>query len=382
MGVSYQRQLECDPFEYIKELRHRSSSGVFRLPWGGWCVSDADLARVLLRDPEFNAGMSGFFGDLLPTRSAQVDVGHAVRDLLRAHVSEYRGALVTEVARLPKASPWPTTATDLVYRGLAELLLTPDTPSQVRRLMDKAVHGGVVFRAPHAWQRARAEVLRAKLIATITEQVGYRRGNRSGDSRDVLDAVLGACPNELTDRKVAEVFLVMYRSIVAPVSASLAWSVLLANSHHESDSPPPWPADWIVRESLRHCPMVWMVGRRVHHPTEFGGIRFQTGDILSVSPYLLHHGQQGWPDHDVFRPERWAEPGQRGPYIPFGAGPFTCAGAAVAHLLMTEALTALTSDTRLTIVGGDLRPVMVEGAVPRPFTVHRIARQVNDTEGR
>lgn len=382
MRVGYQRRLQHDPFEYLEELRRRSSNGILRLPWGGRCVSDAALAHTLLRDPELNGDRSGFFGDLLPTRSAQVDVGHAVRDLLRAHVADYREVLSAELARLPAVSQWPTTATDLVYRALADLLLHPDSPPHIRHFMDKAVHGGVVFQAPGTWQRARAEILRAKLIAAITEHVGYRRENHAGESRDVLDAVLGACPHNLADRTVAEVFLVMYRSIVAPVSSSLAWSVLLAFSHHTSDSPLPWPADWIVREALRHRPMVWMVGRTFPHPTEFGGIPFQAGDMLSVSPYLLHHDEQGWTDHDVFRPDRWAEPHQRGPYIPFGAGPFTCAGAAVAHVLMTEALIALTSDCRMTVTGGDMRAVMVEGAIPRPFTVHRTVRQVHETERR
>ncbi|MDH6143688.1 MULTISPECIES: cytochrome P450 [Kitasatospora] len=345
-------------------------------------MSDADLAHALLRSPEFNGDRSLFFGDLLPTRSAQVDVGHAVRNLLRAHTSEYREALLAEVVRLPTTSRWPDTATDLVYRALADLLLHPDSPPHARRLMDRAVHGGVVFQAPGVWRRARAEVLRAKFIAAITEQVGYRRKSGPGEPRDVLDAVLGACPSDLADRTVAEVFLTMYRSVVAPVGASLAWSVLLAFSHHTSDSPLPWPEDWIVRESLRHRPMVWMIGRACPHATEFGGIPIPAGDILSVSPYLLQHDDGGWTDHDVFRPERWAEPHPSGPYIPFGAGPFTCAGAAVAQVLMTEALSALTSDARITVTGSGTHPVMVEGATPRPFTVHRTLRQAHETARR
>jgi hypothetical protein len=39
--------------------------------------------------------------------------------------------------------------------------------------------------------------------------------------------------------------------------------------------------------------------------------------------------------------------------------------------LMTETLTAITRDARLIVTGADARPVMVEGAVPRPFTVLR-----------
>ncbi len=50
----------------------------------------------------------------------------------------------------------------------------------------------------------------------------------------------------------------------------------------------------------------------------------------------MHHDQRHWTDAEVFRPERWAESGERGPYVPFGAGPYTCTGASVALTLMTE----------------------------------------------
>lgn len=381
MSIGYRRGLRRDPLDYIDGLRRRSAADVIRLPWGGWCVSDADLAQVLLRGPEFNADKSGFFGELLPTRAAQVEVGHAVRDVVRAGVPRYRAALAAAVAELPATDRWPVAGNRLVYRCLADLLLHPDTPAGARRTMDRAVHEGVVFRAPHVWQRARAELLRAKFISTVVEQVRHRRAHGVGEPRDVLDAVLGACP-DAAERTVAELHLTMVRAILAPVGTSLAWSVLLACPHRPPDAR--WPADQVVREALRHRPMVWMVGRTVPRPTTFGGTSFRTGDLVSVSPYLLHHDDRHWTDPDVFRPERWAEPGERGPYIPFGAGPFTCAGASVAHTLITEALTALTDDTHLTVTGADTRSAMVEGAVPRPFTLHRAPRPNtdHDPEGR
>jgi len=375
MRIRERRRFRRDPLEYLGDLRGRSAAEVVRLPWGGWCVSDADLAQALLRSPEFNAGRSGFFADLLPTRAAQVDVGHAVRNFLRKRLPQYRAELAAAVAELPVATRWPAAGTGLVYRCLANLLLHPDAPAAARRWMTQAVHGGVVFRAPHAWQRARAELLRARLVAAVTEQVRQRRQHGVGEARDVLDAVLGACPDEVTDRTVAEVHLMMFRSIVAPVGATLAWSVLLACLHHVDDSPWPWPADQIVREALRHRPMVWMLGRTLSRSAELGGTAFDDGDVLSVSPYLLHHDKHHWTDPAVFRPGRWAEPGERGPYVPFGAGPFACPGASVAQTLIAEALIALADHARLTVTGGDTRAIRIEGNVPRPFTLHRATWQ-------
>ncbi|MBW4720308.1 cytochrome P450 [Saccharothrix obliqua] len=368
MKLGEMRRFRRDPYAYIEDLRLREP-GVARLPWGGWCVSDPELAQALLRAHEFNGDRSGFFGELLPSRSAQVVVGRAVRDAVRERVGEYRARLAVEVAALPATTRWPATGTRLVHRCLADVLLHPaDAPPEVRRLLADAVRGGVLLRAPRVWQRARAELLRGRLVAALTELVARRRADRG--QRDVLDAVLAAAPAELPDRAAAELYVLLFRSVVAPVGCSLAWSVLLACLHHP-DGPWPWPADWVVREALRHRPMAWMVGRTVPRPTEFGGIPFPAGEVLSVSPYLLHHDEHRWPEAAAFRPERWGDGGARGPYLPFGAGPFTCAGASVAQLLVAEALTALGEHAHLSVTGGDTRPVMADGAVPRPFTLHR-----------
>ncbi|MFD0413821.1 cytochrome P450 [Streptomyces sp. NPDC127108] len=373
MRTGDRRRFRQDPLEYLEDLRRQSTTGLIPLPGGGWCVSDAELAQTLLRGPEYNTGRSGFFGELLPTRGAQIEVGHAVRDLMRSGVPHYRAALTGAVAALPAVGRWPDTGTRLVHRGLEDLLLHPETPIRTRKLMRKAALGGVAVRAPHVWQRARAEVLRPKLVAALTEEAGRRRKECGGQPRDVLDAVLGACPPGETDyRTVAELHLMMFRAVMAPLSASLAWSVLLACLRHEAASPWPWPADAVVREALRHRPMAWMLGRVLPHAVKLGDTAFEAGDLVSVSPHLLHHDVHHWSDPDTFRPERWAEADARhGPYIPFGAGPFTCAGAAVAHTLITESLTALSRDAHLTVTGGDTRPAMAEGNVPRPFTLRR-----------
>ncbi|WP_234995786.1 cytochrome P450 [Streptoalloteichus hindustanus] len=337
-------------------------------------MGDAELTQELLRDPEFHADKSGFFGDLLPTRASQIEVGHAVRNFLRSRLPRYRFTVAEAVAELPPVDQWPLAGNRLVYRCLAESLLHPDTPALARRLMNRAVHEGVVFRAPRLWQRARAELLRARLISALTKQVTQRRKHPVDQPLDVLDAALTACPDEVADRTVAELHLTLVRAIVVPVSTSLAWSVLLACLHHTADSPWPWPVDHIVREALRHRPMPWMLGRTVSRPTTVAGTSFRPGDLVSVSPYLLHHDEHHWTDPEVFRPERWENPNERGPYIPFGAGPFTCPGASVAHRMIAEALTTLSHDAHLTVTGADTRALMVEGIVPRPFTLHRMSR--------
>ncbi|MEV0274947.1 cytochrome P450 [Streptomyces sp. NPDC050610] len=336
-------------------------------------MRDTELALTVLRDPLFHSGMSTFFGDMLPSRTAQLALGRAVRNVMRAHLPAYRECLAEAVAGLGPVSQWPGAGPLLVYRCTADALLHPGQPTDLRRQLAQAVAAGLTARQPQMRQRARAEILRPKLLASVTEHVRGRRAERfrAGEPRDVLDAVIGACPDELADQTVANLYVLLFQSIVGNIGYAVAWSALLACLHHPPGPPWPWPADWLVREAGRHRPFVWMVGRPVPHPLEFGGRPFAAGTILSVSPYLLHHDPRHWDRPDVFRPERWNEPGGQGPYLPFSTGPFTCAGASVAHSLTTEAVAALAQDARLTVSGGDVRPLVSGSVLPRPFALRR-----------
>ncbi|MEV6906929.1 hypothetical protein [Amycolatopsis sp. NPDC051071] len=88
---------------------------------------------------------------------------------------DYRAGLPAVVADLPAVSRWPTAGNRLVYRCVAELLLRPDTSAGTRRWADRATYSGVVFRAPRAWERARAEVPRVRLLDALTRQVRHRQ---------------------------------------------------------------------------------------------------------------------------------------------------------------------------------------------------------------
>ncbi|MFQ6230111.1 cytochrome P450 [Nocardia sp. NPDC002869] len=374
MGFAEMLRFRRDPLGFLENLRRTSSGEVFRLPWGGWCVGDTGLALTVLHDRAFNAGMSEFFGSMLPSRSAQVDFGRAARGILRTHTPRYREALAAAAIEMPPVTRWPAAGVELVYRCTADMLLHPDGAPELRRLLERNARVGAL-RPARMWQRARAQLLRTKLSTVLTEQVRARRGDTGAAAgsgpRDLLDAVIGACPDEVADTTVAELYVLMFRSIVGPLGYSIAWSVLLG-SLDSPGSPWPWPADRVVREAARHRPVSWMVSRPVPRPTEFGGVAFHTGDQLSVSPYLLHHDEQHWSGPGAFQPDRWARPSASGPYVPFSSGPFTCAGAAVAHDLVTEAVATLTENTSLSVIGGgDTRPIVTNAAIPRPFTLRR-----------
>ncbi|MFE7528509.1 cytochrome P450 [Kitasatospora sp. NPDC057542] len=296
-----------------------------------------------------------------------------MREIMRAGLGRYRDKLGEAVGQLAPASTWPATGPRLVYRGARETLLHPSAPPQLQACLEAAVERGMLVRSPSVRGRLAVELASAAVSRQIAAYVRQRRkaDDVHAEPRDLLDAVVRACPAQVSDDTVAQLYRLMFGSVVANVGYTVAWALLLACTYSQG-SPWPWTTDSLAREAARHRPLVWMVGRPVPHAGTFGGVALSAGTVLSVSPYLLHHDPACWSQPDVFRPERWAEPEACGPYLPFSAGPFTCAGAAVAHTMVTDTVGALTAGTRLQASHGDTRPLVTNASIPRGFTLHHV----------
>lgn len=84
----------------------------------------------------------------------------------------------------------------------------------------------------------------------------------------------------------------------------------------------------VVAESLRLYPPVWIIMRRTTGSQDLPGLRLRSGATVHISPHTLHRNPALWPEPDVFRPDRFADPvaGLRSAYAPFGGGPHKCVG--------------------------------------------------------
>jgi len=95
----------------------------------------------------------------------------------------------------------------------------------------------------------------------------------------------------------------------------------------------------VIEESMRLYPPAHTTGRQPIKPDEILGHRIPAGAEVLIMPWLIHRKPQLWEDPERFDPERFApERAAERPrfaYIPFGAGPRICIGAAFA---MTEAI--------------------------------------------
>jgi cytochrome P450 len=120
----------------------------------------------------------------------------------------------------------------------------------------------------------------------------------------------------------------------------------------------------VVEEAMRLYPPAYVIVRAAREPDELAGMRISRGDLVVVSPWLLHRHRKRWEDPDAFRPERFL-PGapaiDRYAYLPFGIGPRVCIGAQFAITEATLVLSRLVESFRIELA--QERPVMPVGVV-------------------
>ncbi|GHF37740.1 cytochrome P450 [Kitasatospora xanthocidica] len=126
----------------------------------------------------------------------------------------------------------------------------------------------------------------------------------------------------------------------------------------------------VVAETLRFYPSAWFYSRTVTEPVELAGEHLRPGTAVLLSPYLLHHRPDLYPDPERFDVDRWsparAAELPRRAYVPFGTGSRKCIGDVYSLTELTLAVAVITSRWRLEPPPGPLPAHLVE---PRPWTV-------------
>ncbi len=93
----------------------------------------------------------------------------------------------------------------------------------------------------------------------------------------------------------------------------------------------------VISEALRLYPPAFAIARRAIAADRVGPVAVSGGDVVMISPWVLHRHVGLWKDPDTFNPSRFVgrDPAaHRFAYMPFGAGPRVCVGAQFA---LTEA---------------------------------------------
>ena len=142
----------------------------------------------------------------------------------------------------------------------------------------------------------------------------------------------------------------------------------------------------ILTETLRLYPPVWMVTRTTATDTDFAGHHIPAGTTVVISPYLLHHRADLFPNSEVFDPDRWdpqtATPPPRDAWVAFGGGARRCIGDAFAMTEGTLALATVAARWNLHPVPGRAVSAAPRGTLtPRGLRLRLSARPGPPTGG-
>ena len=136
----------------------------------------------------------------------------------------------------------------------------------------------------------------------------------------------------------------------------------------------------VIDETMRLYPPAPLLIRQCTEETVVAGREIRRGEIVTINNYIMHRTERLWDDPLSFDPDRFLrDPSRRGrgaPFMPFGAGPRVCVGAAFA---MMEAVMALGSLVRALRIGVaetvNPKPVMTVTLRPQGGVPARLRRR-------
>lgn len=217
--------------------------------------------------------------------------------------------------------------------------------------------------------------LRQEMARVIAE-----RRARPADVPDLLDALIAASDPEtgraMTDAELADNLLTFVVAGHETTALALTWALwLVANapdvearlldevSRVVGDGPVEAGhidrlvyAKQVVQEAMRLYPPAPLIPRIAAEDVALGGQTIRKGTPVYVPVYAVHRHRLIWQSPDAFDPDRFAPERaramHRGAYLPFGAGPRICIGAAFALAESAAILATIIRDVRLVPLRG------------------------------
>ncbi|HSR94541.1 MAG TPA: cytochrome P450 [Solirubrobacterales bacterium] len=189
----------------------------------------------------------------------------------------------------------------------------------------------------------------APVEAALLEEVDRRRRAGENGRRDIVSILIEARYEDgspLSEGDLRDELMTLLTD--GPTSSSLAWVFERLLRHPEKltrlqdevrAGEEDTYMDAVVKETLRLCPPVPVVVRRLLEPMELGGYCLPAGTTVAPCVYLIHRNEEIYPNPRHFLPERFLErPPGTYTWIPFGGGTRRCLAASYAELEMKRVL--------------------------------------------
>jgi cytochrome P450 family 135 len=200
----------------------------------------------------------------------------------------------------------------------------------------------------------------APVEAALLEEVDRRRRAGGNGRKDIVSILIEARYEDgspLSDKELRDELMTLLTD--GPTSSSLAWVFERLLRHPEklarlqeevAAGEEDAYLDAVVKETLRLCPPVPVVVRRLLVPMKLGGYSLPAGTTVAPCVYLIHRNEEIYPNPRHFLPERFLEqPPGTYTWIPFGGGTRRCLAASYAELEMKRVLRTVLGEV-------DLRP--------------------------
>jgi cytochrome P450 len=221
----------------------------------------------------------------------------------------------------------------------------------------------------------------ARLDDIVAELVAERRAAGSAHTRtDLLSRLLAARDDDgstMADRQLRDEVVTLLLAGHETTAAALAWTLHLLATHPDAQdavrteltqSPPDADADPDIErlpltraafaEALRLYPPSWGIARQAQEDVALTDAAVGRGELVLLSPWVVHRDARWWPHPERFDPGRWHDPatgrgaGAQEAWFPFGAGPRICVGERFAWVEAVAVLAAVIRRWRLRPVPG------------------------------
>ncbi|GGB46330.1 cytochrome P450 [Oceanisphaera marina] len=292
---------------------------------------------------------------------------------------------------------------DIIFRTIMSTELAPDKAERILaafvRFQAESPKLALLkmFKAPAFMQRGASERKRikaAKEIRSAIEEIVTPRYNQAqaaragcpqsqaavAEQQDILSSLLQAVDedsqapfsfNEIVDQ-ISMLFLAGHET----TASSLTWSLYLLALYPEVQQQAREEVQTVLaeqvgqamsvqalrkmilvrdtfREALRLYPPVGFLSRECTHTTQMRDKNMPAGSSVMISPWLIHRHQDFWDNPNGFDPSRFTSKNLKTPlsksYLPFGAGPRVCIGAAFAQQEASLILATILKDYRFAL---------------------------------
>jgi len=240
-----------------------------------------------------------------------------------------------------------------------------------------------------------------ELEAAIREMIQIRRAGKLGsDVLSILIRVYDAQGGVSEDQLIGHIAL-LFAAAHLTSAHTLTWSLFLLAQHpevmrelHEElsetlDGQPPTEEqldqlpvlDRVLKESMRILPASAYSQRIAAEPVQVGPFNMTKGSAVIFSQFITHHLPEIYSQPERFLPDRWKtlSPSPYA-YLPFGAGPRMCIGAALGMMQLKISLPTILGKFKLSVMEG----ADIDGRVQSTmlYPVSRVPVIVDKQDGR